>query len=112
MSSCGESQHRAVFEIASEIMLAIRDSPVPVIAAVDGLAAAAGCQLVAGCDIAICTQRSSFSTPGFVFFSVRLDILNKKNYLARNNLPLVPEHEIFFLYIPRTKTDGKSTSKN
>lgn len=45
-------------------MRAIRESPVPVIAAVDGLAAAAGCQLVAACDIAVCTERSLFSTPG------------------------------------------------
>lgn len=42
-------------------------SPVPILAKVDGLAAAAGCQLVATCDIAICTERSSFSTPGANF---------------------------------------------
>lgn len=45
-------------------MLHIMQSPVPIIAKVDGLAAAAGCQLVATCDIAICTERSTFSTPG------------------------------------------------
>ncbi|XP_011688066.1 PREDICTED: enoyl-CoA hydratase domain-containing protein 3, mitochondrial [Wasmannia auropunctata] len=56
--------HKDVFEICSELMRAISQSPVPVIAAVDGLAAAAGCQLVAACDIAVCTERSSFSTPG------------------------------------------------
>ena len=38
--------------------------PVPVIAQIDGVAAAAGCQLVAMCDIAIATQRSVFSVPG------------------------------------------------
>lgn len=48
-------------------MLEIIKSPVPVLAKVNGLAAAAGCQLVATCDIAICTQRSSFSTPGANF---------------------------------------------
>lgn len=42
----------------------IIQSPVPVIAAVDGLAAAAGCQLVAQCDIVVCTENSTFSTPG------------------------------------------------
>lgn len=46
-------------------MQAISQSPVPVIAAVDGLAAAAGCQLIAVCDIVVCTERSSFSTPGY-----------------------------------------------
>lgn len=38
----------------------------PVLASVHGLAAAAGCQLVAGCDIAICSENALFSTPGFV----------------------------------------------
>ncbi|KAL6439798.1 hypothetical protein ACFW04_004080 [Cataglyphis niger] len=56
--------HKDVFETCVELMRAISQSPVPVIAAVDGLAAAAGCQLVAACDIAVCTERSSFSTPG------------------------------------------------
>lgn len=46
------------------LMKEIMQCPVPIIAAVDGLAAAAGCQLVAACDIAICTEKSSFSTPG------------------------------------------------
>ncbi|XP_020291352.1 enoyl-CoA hydratase domain-containing protein 3, mitochondrial isoform X3 [Pseudomyrmex gracilis] len=56
--------HTEIFETCSELMRVIIQSPVPVIAAVDGLAVAAGCQLVAACDIAICTERSSFSTPG------------------------------------------------
>nr|XP_033321813.1 enoyl-CoA hydratase domain-containing protein 3, mitochondrial [Megalopta genalis] len=56
--------HKEIFEKCSELMNSIAQSPVPVIAAVDGLAAAAGCQLVAACDIAVCTERSSFSTPG------------------------------------------------
>ena len=38
--------------------------PVPVIAQIDGVAAAAGCQLVAACDIAVATEKSSFSVPG------------------------------------------------
>ncbi|XP_058806572.1 enoyl-CoA hydratase domain-containing protein 3, mitochondrial isoform X2 [Phymastichus coffea] len=66
-SSDGEDHHRSVFETAALLMKAISDSPVPVIAAVDGLAAAAGCQLVAACDIVVCTERSSFSTPGANF---------------------------------------------
>ncbi|XP_015434326.1 PREDICTED: enoyl-CoA hydratase domain-containing protein 3, mitochondrial [Dufourea novaeangliae] len=56
--------HKKIFETCSELMRSIAQSPLPVIAAVDGLASAAGCQLVAACDIAICTERSSFSTPG------------------------------------------------
>ncbi|XP_016839534.1 enoyl-CoA hydratase domain-containing protein 3, mitochondrial isoform X2 [Nasonia vitripennis] len=66
-SSDGEDHHRSVFEMCAQLMKAIDKSPVPVIAAVDGLAAAAGCQLVAACDIVVCTERSSFSTPGANF---------------------------------------------
>lgn len=59
-----DSHHLAIFETFEMLMKEIMKCPVPVIAAVDGLAAAAGCQLVAACDMAICTERSSFSTPG------------------------------------------------
>ena len=44
--------------------MTIRELPQPVIACVDGVAAAAGCQLVASCDIAIATNKSFFQTPG------------------------------------------------
>lgn len=53
-------------------MLGIIQSPVPVIAKVNGLAAASGCQLVATCDIVVSTENSTFSTPGYVFFCVLL----------------------------------------
>jgi len=46
-------------------MNTIIDCPIPIIACVDGIAAASGCQLVAASDMAICTNRSSFSTPGY-----------------------------------------------
>lgn len=60
----GQGLHRQVFEKATELMLEIIQSPVPIIAKVNGLSAAAGCQLVATCDLVICTKKSSFSTPG------------------------------------------------
>lgn len=37
------------------------------IAVVRGLAAAAGCQLIAGCDFAVVTDKATFSTPGYKF---------------------------------------------
>lgn len=63
----GSDHHRQIFDKCSELIDAIRLAPVPVIAKVDGLAAAAGCQLVASCDMAICSDISTFSTPGASF---------------------------------------------
>ena len=45
-------------------MKQIREIDVPVICAVQGIAAAAGCQLVAGCDIVLADRKSKFSVPG------------------------------------------------
>ncbi|HXV32190.1 MAG TPA: enoyl-CoA hydratase [Sinorhizobium sp.] len=59
---------RAFFErairLAADIMLKISRLPQAVIAEIDGLATAAGCQLIASCDLAICTDSSTFCTPG------------------------------------------------
>ncbi|ETN57765.1 cyclohex-1-ene-1-carboxyl-CoA hydratase [Anopheles darlingi] len=63
----GSEAHLQVFRKCSELIDAIRSAPIPIIAKVDGLAAAAGCQLVASCDIAVCSDTSSFSTPGASF---------------------------------------------
>ena len=60
----GRGFFKDLFERCAELMLAIANSPCPVIAEVDGLASAAGCQLVASCDLAIATDRSTFCTPG------------------------------------------------
>ncbi len=48
----------------SDMMLAIVRSPKPVIAAVNGIATAAGSQLVASCDLAVASQDARFATPG------------------------------------------------
>jgi len=45
-------------------MISLRNIHTPVIAQVSGLATAAGCQLVASCDLAICSEDAEFSTPG------------------------------------------------
>uniref|UniRef100_A0A674GY54 Enoyl-CoA hydratase domain-containing protein 3, mitochondrial n=1 Tax=Taeniopygia guttata TaxID=59729 RepID=A0A674GY54_TAEGU len=47
-----------------KVMTLIQKLPVPVIAKVNGLATAAGCQLVASCDIAVASEKSQFATPG------------------------------------------------
>lgn len=53
-----------LFALCSEVMEAIRLLPQPVIAEVHGLATAAGCQLVASCDLAVASSEASFATPG------------------------------------------------
>ena len=56
--------YRHVFETCTEMMRAIQAIPQPVIAEVDGIATAAGCQLVATCDLALASETSRFATPG------------------------------------------------
>lgn len=56
--------YRAIFGACTEMMEAIRALPQPVIAQVQGMATAAGCQLVAACDLVIASQEARFATPG------------------------------------------------
>src|SRR6202047_3685049 len=53
-----------IFALCSELMLAIVRLPRPVIAEVHGVATAAGCQLVATCDLALAAEDARFATPG------------------------------------------------
>ncbi len=63
-SDRGRGFFEKTMRLCADLMLAITHLPKPVIAEVDGLATAAGCQLVASCDLAICTDTSAFCTPG------------------------------------------------
>ncbi|XP_076060355.1 enoyl-CoA hydratase domain-containing protein 3, mitochondrial-like [Oratosquilla oratoria] len=63
-SKDGQEYHTKVFDTCSRLMLTLQNIPVPIIAQVNGIATAAGCQLVASCDIVIATPNSTFSTPG------------------------------------------------
>ena len=56
--------YSSLFAACTSVMEAIRLSPKPVIAEVQGLATAAGCQLVATCDLAIASDTALFATPG------------------------------------------------
>ncbi|WP_425444050.1 enoyl-CoA hydratase [Thalassospira mesophila] len=56
--------HAALFAQCSDLMVRIVTLPQPVIARVHGMATAAGCQLVASCDLAVATQSARFATPG------------------------------------------------
>src|SRR5689334_11329851 len=53
-----------LFDVCTELMETIHHLPQPVIAQVDGIATAAGCQLVAACDLAVASEGSRFGTPG------------------------------------------------
>lgn len=64
MTGRGLDDYRAIFERCTELMLAIHELPQPVIARVHGTATAAGCQLVAACDLAVASSRARFATPG------------------------------------------------
>jgi len=55
---------QAVFDVCTRLMETIQRIPQPVIAAVRGIATAAGCQLVATCDLAIAAEEARFATPG------------------------------------------------
>lgn len=65
MLDAGEEEYyQCTFDTCSAMMQKIVNLPVPVIAKVHGVATAAGCQLVASCDLAVATDRSRFATPG------------------------------------------------
>lgn len=56
--------YRHLFEICTQLMEAIQSIPQPVIAQVHSVATAAGCQLVASCDLAVAAEDARFATPG------------------------------------------------
>jgi len=60
----GHKYFTEVFSMCSALMQLITNNPKPVIAEVSGVAAAAGCQLVACCDLAIASKSARFVTPG------------------------------------------------
>jgi enoyl-CoA hydratase/carnithine racemase len=58
------NDYREVFDVCTQLMTRIQSIPQPVIAEVQGIATAAGCQLVATCDLAIASDQAAFATPG------------------------------------------------
>lgn len=60
----GESYFLDLFNLCSSLMQMIISCSKPVIAEINGIATAAGCQLVASCDLAIASDSSKFATPG------------------------------------------------
>src|SRR5262245_14388985 len=58
------NEYRRLFDVCVELMTIIQSIPQPVIAQVQGTATAAGCQLVAACDLAVAAEEAKFATPG------------------------------------------------
>src|SRR4051794_34459700 len=56
--------YRHIFDVCTVLMETIQGIPQPVIAQVHGIATAAGCQLVATCDLAVAAETARFATPG------------------------------------------------
>ncbi len=64
MAGSNLNDMRALLNTCTELMTTIQSIPQPVIARVHGLATAAGCQLVATCDLAVASEKAYFATPG------------------------------------------------
>ncbi|WP_127111663.1 enoyl-CoA hydratase-related protein [Shimia sediminis] len=60
----GEAYLRQLFDDCAEMMQRLTTGPKPTIAMVDGIATAAGAQIVAACDLAFASERATFSLPG------------------------------------------------
>ena len=60
----GVKEYKFIFDQCSRMMEMIHEIPQPVIAQVQGIATAAGCQLVAWCDLAVAEEGARFATPG------------------------------------------------
>jgi len=64
MAAKSAEEYRRIFDACTDMMTKIQSIPQPVIAEVQGVATAAGCQLVATCDLAIASEEAGFATPG------------------------------------------------
>ena len=64
LTACEGDEAAELFATCSTLMMTVQSIPQPVIAQVHGVATAAGCQLVASCDLAVATTDARFATPG------------------------------------------------
>jgi enoyl-CoA hydratase/carnithine racemase len=64
MAGVGLAEVRRLFEVCTEMMDTVQSIPQPVVARVHALATAAGCQLVATCDLAVAAESAAFAIPG------------------------------------------------
>lgn len=84
--------HQQTFETCSALMQSVAALPIPVIAKVHGVATAAGCQLVASCDLAYADQSARFGTPG-----VNIGLFCSTPMVALTRA-IAPKHALEMLY--------------
>jgi enoyl-CoA hydratase/carnithine racemase len=87
----GAAYFAQLFDTCAQLMMSIVKHPKPVIAEVQGLASAAGCQLVASCDLAVAADTARFCTPGV---NIGLFCSTPMVALARN---VAPKHAMEML---------------
>jgi enoyl-CoA hydratase/carnithine racemase len=80
------AEYRELFDVCTELMHKIQSIPQPVVAQVQGIATAAGCQLVATCDLAVASEEASFATPG-----VKIGLFCTTPWCRRFGCPMRPE---------------------
>jgi enoyl-CoA hydratase/carnithine racemase len=91
-----------LMRLCSDVMLAIMNCPKPVIAAVNGAASAAGCQLVASCDLAVAAEHATFTTPGV---NIGLFCSTPMVALTRN---VAPKHAMEMLLLGEPVTTARA----
>lgn len=84
--------HQDLFARCSRMMLSVQNLPIPVIARVQGIATAAGCQLVAQCDLAVASSQARFAVSGV---NLGLFCSTPSVPLSRN---LLPKHALEMLF--------------
>jgi len=99
-----QDYYEALFSQCSRVMQAIVNLPVPVVARVHGMATAAGCQLVATCDLAVAAQSATFAVSGI---NVGLFCSTPAVALSRN---IAPKHAFDMLVTGRFISSAEAMS--
>ncbi len=90
-ASPSQEYYDALFSRCAKVMLAIQRLPVPVIARVHGIATAAGCQLVAMCDLAVASSEARFAVSGvnFGLFCSTPSVALSRNLLRKQAMEML-----------------------
>ena len=106
MQDPAEHFYQTLFKKCSEMMLTVQAMPQPVIAQVQGIATAAGCQLVAMCDLAVASEKAKFAVSGINLglFCSTPGVAVSRNMLRKQALELLLTGE--FLTAHEAKARG------